>query len=125
MPDADGEGRGSEQDVTPQEGHTEPPDSIRRLGALVGAEAHRVLSEAQIQADPARLAAGWRRRFVTDATRAAEAVDLYEQLGFEAVADPLDAKELGEQCDDCRLLALLRFRTVYTRQKDANDLATP
>lgn len=99
------------------EERAEPPDPIRQLGAMVEGEARRVLSEAGLRPDPARLAAGWQRRFVTDETRAAEAVELYEQLGFEAVADPVSANEVGEQCDDCRLLAMLRFRTVYTRPK--------
>lgn len=95
-----------------------PPDPLRGLGAIVEGEARRVLSEAQLRPDPARLAGGWERRFVADAARAAEAVELYEALGFEAVADPLGTGELGEQCDGCRLVALLRFRTVYTRRRD-------
>ena len=75
-----------------------------------------MLSEAQLRPDPARLADGWERRFIADAARAAEAVELYERLGFEAVADPLRTNEMGEQCDACQLVALLRFRTVYTRR---------
>lgn len=75
-----------------------------------------MLSEAQLRPDPARLADGWERRFIADAARAAEAVELYERLGFEAVADPLRTNEMGEQCDECQLVALLRFRTVYTRR---------
>ena len=93
------------------------PDPVPGLGAIVEGEARRVLSEMQLRPDPARLAAGWERRFVADATRAAEAVELYERLGFEAVADPLRSGELGERCDACQLAALLRFRTVYTRRR--------
>lgn len=92
-------------------------DPAKRLGAIVEGEAHRVLSEAQLRPDPARIAAGWERRFVADAARAAEAVELYERLGFEAVADPLRTGEMGEQCEECQLVALLRFRTVYTRRR--------
>jgi len=97
-------------------GRKPPPDPVRGLGAIVEAEAHRMLSEAQLRPDPARLADGWERRFIADAARAAEAIELYERLGFEAVADPLRTNEMGEQCDECQLIALLRFRTVYTRR---------
>lgn len=92
-------------------------DPVPELGAMVQGEARRMLSEAQLRPNPARLAAGWQRRFVTDAVRAAEAVELYEELGFEAVADPIEVGDVGEQCDGCRVLAALRFRTVYTRPK--------
>jgi len=102
-------------DVTDQP----PPDSARKLGSIVETEARRVLSEAQLQADPARVADGWERRFIADGARAEEAIQLYESLGFEVVADPLQADELAEECDDCLLVALMKFRTIYTRRKDA------
>ncbi len=87
------------------------------LSRLVSQEAHRVLSELQIAPDPARLAAGWERRFIADGERAAEALRLYEELGFEAAADPLRPEELSGECTDCRLLMLLQFRTIYTRRR--------
>lgn len=93
------------------------PDPVRGLAAIVEGEARRLLSDAQLRPDPARMADGWERRFVADAVRAAEAVELYECLGFEAVADPMRPEEMGEQCDACRLLVLLRFRTIYTRRR--------
>ncbi|HSM09320.1 MAG TPA: hypothetical protein VLA33_09920 [Gemmatimonadota bacterium] len=92
------------------------PAPVRGLGAIVEGEARRMLSEAHLHPDPARVADGWERRFVTDAKRAAEAVELYESLGFEVVADPVRPEEMGEQCDTCRLLVLLKFRTIYTRR---------
>jgi len=94
------------------------PDSIRGLGAIVEGEVRRMLSDAHLHPDPARLADGWERRFVADAKRAAEAVELYESLGFEVVADPVRPEEMGEQCDTCRVLVFMRFRTIYTRRRD-------
>jgi hypothetical protein len=76
-----------------------------------------VLSEAQLAADPALVAAGWERRFVTDASRLEEVVALYQQLGYEVRAEPVRDAELGEPCDGCEVANLLRFRTVYTRRR--------
>ena len=90
---------------------------MRGLDSIVDSEARRVLSEAQLRPDPARVADGWERRFIADAARTREACELYESLGFEVVADPLRAGELGEECDDCLLVALAQFRTIYTRRR--------
>jgi hypothetical protein len=68
-----------------------------------------------VRANPARLAAGWERRFVADAARAEEAVALYAAMGYEAVADPVVPEDLDEGCDTCALATL--FRTVYTRRR--------
>jgi hypothetical protein len=87
------------------------------LGPIVEREARRVLSEAQLEGDPARLADGWERRFIAEARRAEEAIELYAQLGYEVCADPVRAEELGEECDDCQLLAALQFQTIYTRKR--------
>jgi hypothetical protein len=87
------------------------------LGHIVEREARRALSEAQLQGDPARLADGWERRFIADARRAEEAIELYSRLGYEVCADPVRAEELGEECDDCQLLAALQFRMIYTRKR--------
>lgn len=90
---------------------------IDPLRLVVQGEARRVLSEAQLRPDPARVADGWERRFIADAQRVEEAIELYEQLGFEVVADPIRGEEFGDECDDCQLVALLGFRTIYTRKK--------
>jgi hypothetical protein len=87
------------------------------LGPIVEGEARRVLSNAQLEGDPQRLADGWERRFIADARRAEEAIELYSQLGYEVCADPVRAEELGEECDDCQLLAALQFKMIYTRKR--------
>ena len=88
---------------------------------LLRQEEHRVLSSAALAADPARLAAGWERRFLADGPRAAEAVALYESLGFEVAADPLAGPDLPTDCTDCQLASLLAFKTIYTRKPKEND----
>ena len=40
------------------------------LRSIALGEARRVLSDAQIEANPARLAEGWVRRFISDGPRA-------------------------------------------------------
>jgi hypothetical protein len=92
-------------------------DTVRSLGLIVGQEARRVLTDAQLRPDPKRLAAGWERRFVTDASRIDEMVQLYEELGYEVVADPIRTEDLDEDCEDCQLLALRQFRMLYTRPR--------
>lgn len=100
---------------------TEPAGSGPRspdaapLGRMVGQEARRLLAEARIAPDPARVAAGWERRFVADGGRVDEALRLYRELGFEVCADPLRPEDLAGECEDCQLLMLLRFQTIYTR----------
>ncbi len=88
------------------------------LGRLVEEEAKRVLSEAQLTADPLLIAEGWERRFVTDGRRAAEAVELYEELGYEVRAEMVRREELENECEDCQLVLLMQFKTIYTRKKD-------
>ena len=89
----------------------------KRVGMIVEGEAKRALSEGQICPDPELIADGWERRFVADARRAEEAMELYEQLGFEVRAEPAQAEELADDCEDCQLLLMFQFKTVYTRKR--------
>jgi hypothetical protein len=89
----------------------------RSLGPLVEQEARRVLSERVLEGDPQRLAEGWERRFIADGRRAEEAIALYEALGYEVCADPVRREDVGDDCDDCQLVALLKFVTIYTRRR--------
>lgn len=92
-------------------------ERLHALRAIAESEALRALGQQRIRANPERLAAGWERRFVTDAARAAEAVALYEAMGYEAVADAVRPEDLDEGCDACALATL--FRTIYTRRRGA------
>ncbi len=103
-------------DDRPDDAAPEQQADVASLGRIVEQEARRFLSDTQLAGDPERLAAGWERRFIADAQRAAEAVELYTSLGYEVCADPVKADEMGEDCDDCQLLAALQFKTIYTRK---------
>lgn len=96
-------------------------DTAKRLGPVVEQEARRVLTETQLAPDPARIAAGWQHRFVTDSTRAREAMDLYEELGYEVCADSIQPQALDEGCSDCWLLTQLQFVMIYTRKKGQRE----
>lgn len=86
------------------------------LSSLVRAEAIRTQAESRIRPDPARLAAGWERRFVIERARAADLTRLYEQAGFEVVLDPVPPELLDEECVDCRLVVQLGYVSLYTRR---------
>ncbi len=81
------------------------------------AGAKRVPAEQQLQADSELISEGWERRFIADARRAEEAMELYEQLGYEVRVEPAQGAELGDDCDDCQLMLLLQFKTIYTRKR--------
>lgn len=98
----------------------ESEQSARRLGFVVQQEAHRILSEAQLQPDPELVAAGWERRFTADGRRAQEMVELYTQLGYEVHLEPVRADDFEDECEQCTLLALLAFVTIYTRSPAHN-----
>lgn len=76
----------------------------------------RVLSEAQLQPDPALIAEGWERRFTADSQRAAEAIELYAKLGYEVRAEPLRLDETTDECQSCYSVAAMEFKTIYTRK---------
>ena len=80
----------------------------------------RVLSDVQLQPDPALAAAGWERRFIADAQRTAEAMELYAQLGYEVRAEALQEEELTGECEGCRSLVVMEFRTIYTRKRQSD-----
>lgn len=91
------------------------------LSRLVEEEARRVLSETQLEADPVLVAEGWERRFVTDARRAEEVTELYEDLGYEVRAEPVRPEELENECEDCQLILLMQFKTIYTRRQGETE----
>lgn len=88
-----------------------------RLAPIVRGEAMRQMAQSRIRPDPARLADGWDRRFVAEARRAEEFIRLYESLGYEVCADPVRRDQIEDECDDCRVVLLLEYRTIYTRRR--------
>jgi hypothetical protein len=90
-----------------------------RLGFVVEQAAQRAASGERLGPDPARIAAGWTQRFATDWRRAADAVALYERLGFEVCADPVRPDQLEEPCHQCWLASRLGLVMIYTRKAGA------
>ena len=88
-----------------------------KIEALLDRSADRVLSDAQLQPDPALVAEGWERRFTADEQRAKEAMELYTQLGYEVRAEPVRPEELHDDCQDCRTVVSFHFLTIYTRKR--------
>jgi hypothetical protein len=77
----------------------------------------RFFSDHELQADPSLVAEGWERRFTADTQRAAEAQELYSQLGYEVRLEPLHPGEFHDDCNDCHSSMASKFKTVYTRRK--------
>lgn len=89
----------------------------RSLTSLVRGEAVRTDSTERIQPDPARIAAGWSRRFVIERGRIADLVALYESTGFEVAADSVAPELLQDECTDCKLVVHLDYVQLYTRRR--------
>ena len=90
---------------------------LTKMRGLLEHGADRVLSEAQLQPNPALVAEGWERRFTADEQRAKEAMELYTQLGYEVGAEPVSPEEVHDDCNDCRTVVSFRFCTIYTRKR--------
>jgi hypothetical protein len=87
------------------------------IESLLERSLDRVLSPAQLRADPALSAQGWERRFTADEQRAKEAMELYTQLGYEVRAEPVLPEELQDDCQDCKTVVSFYFQTIYTRKR--------
>ena len=62
---------------------------------------------------------GWKRCFVADEPRLSEAVETYEELGFEVTLvrpPPGDA-----ECTACMMQDPHRYRVIYTRKRTDGD----
>jgi hypothetical protein len=89
------------------------------LARVVRDEALRAEAESRIRPDPARVAAGWERRFVMEKSRVADLVALYRSSGFEVAVDAVAPELLDDDCGDCRLVFQLEYVSVYTRRADS------
>jgi hypothetical protein len=98
-----------------REGAGEAGPPTRPLASIVRGEATRAEAEARILPDPARVAAGWQRRFVIERVRAADLVALYERAGFEVAVDTVAPELLQDECSDCKLVMRMDYVQVYTR----------
>lgn len=72
--------------------------------------------EHDLPADPALTAAGWERRYLADAIRAREAIDLYGRLGYEVKAQKLTPDDFGPNCEGCPSVVCESYVMIYTRK---------
>jgi hypothetical protein len=61
------------------------------------------------------IAEGWQRCFIADEPRLSEAVETYEELGFEVTLLPVGLED-GE-CTECMRQQPERFKVIYTRRR--------
>lgn len=61
------------------------------------------------------IAQGWQRCFIADEPRLSEAVETYEELGFEVQLLPVPEED--GQCTQCMRLDPNRFRVIFTRKR--------
>lgn len=66
--------------------------------------------------DPKLLAEGWEQRFIADARMARDAVETYNELGYEVKLESVSTEGLRNECSGCKIL-LEKFNVVYTRKK--------
>ena len=76
---------------------------------------------ARFKPDPHLLAQGWEYRFVAGGPRLLETTELYEQLGFDVLAQTVPQESFADECEGCRVVALLELRMVYTRKRSPTE----
>ena len=59
---------------------------------------------------------GWEKRFTIEEPRLSEMAELYRELGFEVLIEPVDPS--SEECTICITANLDRYRTLYTRRRN-------
>ena len=59
---------------------------------------------------------GWQRQTTFDEPRLSEAVETYEEIGFEVRLEPFDPKD-EPGCIECMKVSPEKYQTVYTRKK--------
>ena len=61
-------------------------------------------------------AEGWTRQFLASEPRLSEAKEAYEEMGLEVRFEPVDVKDLDQECIGC-LEMDESCRVIYTRPK--------
>jgi hypothetical protein len=69
------------------------------------------------------IAAGWERRFIACEPRLSEMVEMYREIGFEVLLEPLPSKDEIDQsgCEESGCTACFdvdpdRYRIIFTRK---------
>ena len=70
------------------------------------------------------IAEGWERKFVAGEPRLSEMAELYDQIGFDVLLEPLPSEEELErqgcsdgECRACFEVGRENYRIIYTRAK--------
>ena len=66
--------------------------------------------------DPELAAKGWELRFIADARMARDAMDTYQDVGYEVKLVALTGDSLKDECSGCKAI-FQQFKAVYTRKK--------
>lgn len=66
--------------------------------------------------NPKLLSQGWDRRFMVGPDRVDETNQLYRELGYEVLNEPVIPSELNEICKACQTLACSDYVVIYTRK---------
>ena len=69
--------------------------------------------------DPELAAEGWELRFIADARMARDAVDTYQEVGYEVKLVALTGDSLKDECSGCKAI-FQQFKALYTRKKQIN-----
>ncbi len=82
--------------------------------------------DAMTKREEELLAEGWERRFVATDPRLGEAVELYGEIGFDVLLEPLPTEQelKGAGCEEsgctvCFDIDRERYRVIYTRAREA------
>ncbi len=74
------------------------------------------------------LGEGWERRFVATEPRLREAADLYNEIGFDVLLEPLPTEEEleGAACEESGCTACFdvdreRYKVIYTRARENRE----
>ena len=73
-----------------------------------------------LQPDQARLAEGWEHRFVATGDRVTEMTALYQELGYEVLAQEVSPAGLDLGCAAC-FSGQLSYTSIYTRRPSAPE----
>lgn len=109
--------------ITAKRCPTEAISSPENLVHVIGQEKNGELTTLPLDPIPRQVEApeaqGWLRRFMVEAGRADECIELYESLGHDVRMRPVRADSLvDEECATCLLAASHRYVVIYTRLMD-------
>jgi len=60
---------------------------------------------------------GWTRQFVMDEPRLSEAVELYQEIGYEVHLEQASFEEINQMCKNCLDVDCSKYKTIYIRKR--------